>query len=153
MPGKFRLPCEPFHDSRGTHRRRGIGVFLISSFCSSLWCMYPALDRCMYFDTERSTSILCPQNARFEDVPGKEQCRIKSGRAGGSLTPTALASLWGVDQKVFEAGVMRRTVTAGGTSASVALNAAQVCACMRPFMRAFVVMFSPSVAKVCTCMP
>lgn len=48
------------------------------------------------------------------------------GGHAGSLSPADLASLWGVDRTVFETGVMRRTVTAGGTSASVALNAAQV---------------------------
>lgn len=70
---------------------------------------------------------------RFEDVPGAEQqCRIKKqgGRKGGdntSLSPGELASLWGVDEAVLKTGVMRRTVTAGGTSASISLNAAQVC--------------------------
>lgn len=74
--------------------------------------------------------ILCMHAAvfRFEDIPGQEQCRISKGkgRNATSLSPTELALLWGVDQAVFEAGVMKRTVTAGGTSASVDLNAAQV---------------------------
>eukprot|EP00752_Nemacystus_decipiens_P004997 g4543.t3 len=70
-------------------------------------------------------AVLHSGQVRFEDVPGQEQCRIFKGRGTGSLSPAALAALWGVDQAVFETGVMRRTVTAGGTSASVKLNAAQ----------------------------
>ena len=49
---------------------------------------------------------------------------MKKGGDGSYLSPGKLASLWGVDEAVFEAGVMRRTVKAGGTDASVALNAA-----------------------------
>lgn len=45
---------------------------------------------------------------------------------GENASPAILASLWGIDLGVFDAGVMRRTVTAGGTSVSVVLNAAQV---------------------------
>lgn len=48
---------------------------------------------------------------------------------GMSLSAGGLASLWGIDQDAMEEGVMRRTVTAGDTTAHVALNAAQV----RPF--------------------
>eukprot|EP00903_Cladosiphon_okamuranus_P008594 g8243.t1 len=70
-------------------------------------------------------AVLHSGEVRFEDVPGQEQCRISKGRGAESLSPASLAALWGVDQTVFETGVMRRTVTAGGTSASVALNAAQ----------------------------
>ena len=51
---------------------------------------------------------------------------MKKGGDGSYLSPGKLASLWGVDEAVFAAGVMRRTVKAGGTNASVALNAAQV---------------------------
>lgn len=51
---------------------------------------------------------------------------MKKGGDDSYLSPGKLASLWGVDEAVFAAGVMRRTVKAGGTSASVALNAAQV---------------------------
>ena len=56
-----------------------------------------------------------------------KKSRAEGGR-GGKLTvsPDRLAALWGVDRAVFEAGVMKRTVTAGGASASVKLNAAQV---------------------------
>lgn len=64
---------------------------------------------------------------RFEDVSGSDQCRIFSGGDATNLSPASLSSLWGVDRAVFEAGVMRRTVTAGGASASIGLNAAQVC--------------------------
>ncbi|CAM9491761.1 unnamed protein product [Scytosiphon promiscuus] len=72
-------------------------------------------------------AILHSGEVRFEDVPGQEQCRISKGkgRNSTSLSPAELASMWGVNQAVFEAGVMKRTVTAGGTSASVDLNAAQ----------------------------
>lgn len=51
---------------------------------------------------------------------------MKKGGDDSYLSPGKLASLWGVDEAVFAAGVMRRTVKAGGTNASVALNAAQV---------------------------
>ena len=72
-----------------------------------------------------SPSFVC-LTWRFEDVPGREQCSMKKGGDGSYLSPGKLASLWGVDEAVFAAGVMRRTVKAGGTNASVALNAAQV---------------------------
>lgn len=71
-------------------------------------------------------AALCAAAARFEEFPGQERdCVLKVGDAK-NFSPAALASLWGVDLDVFEAGVMRRTVTAGGTSVSVVLNAAQV---------------------------
>ncbi|CAN0006552.1 unnamed protein product, partial [Ectocarpus sp. 6 AP-2014] len=70
-------------------------------------------------------AILHSGEVSFEDVSGKEQCRISKVGRCTSISPADLAALWGVDEEVFEEGVMRRTVTAGGTSASVALNAAQ----------------------------
>lgn len=72
---------------------------------------------------------------------------MKKGGDGSYLSPGKLASLWGVDEAVFEAGVMRRTVKAGGTDASVALNAAQASlhlhlpTCFRSFVRLFLCLF------------
>lgn len=60
---------------------------------------------------------------------------MKKGGDGSYLSPGKLASLWGVDEAVFATGVMRRTVKAGGTNASVALNAAQVKASFSTFPR------------------
>lgn len=80
--------------------------------------------------SQRDILLCCSphhQTFRFEDVPGDmEECRFVNSESQPALSPTVLATLWGVDEAVLKAGVMRRTVTAGGTSATVALNAAQV---------------------------
>lgn len=106
--------------------------------CPVLSC--PVLSSCLFifyfFSILRSiyiffyflylVSLLC--FFRFEDVAGQEQCRMRKvrQRSGAPISPSGLAALWGVEEAVLQKGVMRRTVTAGGTSASVALNAAQV---------------------------